>query len=96
MARVTVEDCLEKVDNRFKLVHLAAKRVRQLREGAKPYLDSKNKEIVVSLREVASGDVFPVSAEEAERERQKAENRERELLSMAAAEYKPKEESVKD
>ena len=96
MARVTVEDCLEKVDNRFKLVHLAAKRVRQLREGAKPHLDSKNKEIVVSLREVASGDIYPVSAEEAERERQEAEDRERELLSIAAAEFDTKEPAEKD
>lgn len=85
MARVTVEDCLERVDNRFALVHLAAKRVRQLREGAPPFVDSKNKEIVVSLREIASGDVYPVSAEEAEKERAAAEERERARIAAAVA-----------
>jgi DNA-directed RNA polymerase subunit omega len=55
MARVTVEDCLEKVENRFVLVHLAAERARQLRKGAAPLSDRKNKEVVLSLREIASG-----------------------------------------
>jgi DNA-directed RNA polymerase subunit omega len=55
MARVTVEDCLEKVENRFVLVHLAAERARQLRKGASPLNDRKNKEVVLSLREIASG-----------------------------------------
>ena len=55
MARVTVEDCLEKVENRFVLVHLAAERARQLRKGALPLNDRKNKEVVLSLREIASG-----------------------------------------
>ena len=58
MARVTVEDCLEKVGNRFALIHVAAKRVRQLRKGAEPTLNSKNKDVVVSLREVASGNLI--------------------------------------
>ena len=59
MARVTVEDCLKKVENRFALVHLAAKRVRQLYKGAPVLLDEKvrNKEIVVALREIAAGKV---------------------------------------
>ena len=96
MARVTVEDCLKKVDNRFKLVHLAAKRVRQLREGAPAHIDSKNKEIVVSLREVAAGLVYPVTAEEAERERQEAEERERELLSLAAADIQSEDAAPAD
>jgi DNA-directed RNA polymerase subunit omega len=62
MARVTVEDCLEKVDNRFALVHLAAKRVRQLNKGAPVLLSEriKNKEIVVALREIAAGKVGAV------------------------------------
>lgn len=85
MARVTVEDCLRQVDNRFSLVHLAAKRVRQLREGAPPQLESKNKEVVLALREIASGDVYPVSAETAAQERAQARERERERLSAAAA-----------
>jgi DNA-directed RNA polymerase subunit omega len=60
MARITVEDCLRQVDNRFSLVHLAAKRVRQLKEGAVPFLPAKNKEIVVSLREIALGAVHAI------------------------------------
>jgi len=54
MARVTVEDCLRRVNNRFALVHLSTQRVRQFRQGIKPQLESKNKEVVVSLREVAA------------------------------------------
>lgn len=60
MARVTIEDCLEHVQNRFALVHLAASRVRQLRKGSKRKFGSKNKDIVESLREIASGYVTPV------------------------------------
>ena len=85
MARVTVEDCLQQVDNRFTLVHLAAKRVQQLREGASPSIRVKNKEVVLALREVASGVVHPVSQEEAEVELQLAEDRERERLAAARA-----------
>jgi len=58
MARITVEDCLEQVDNRFGLIHLAAKRVRQLKKGAEPVVVCKNKDIVVALREIAAGRVF--------------------------------------
>jgi DNA-directed RNA polymerase subunit omega len=57
MARVTVEDCLERVDNRFALVLLAAKRARQLNKGARPLVESKNKAPVAALREIASGKV---------------------------------------
>lgn len=57
MARITVEDCLQQVNNRFALIHAAAKRVRQLRKGAEPSLVSKNKDIVVALREIAAGNV---------------------------------------
>ena len=59
MARVTVEDCLEKVDNRFLLVMLAAKRVKQLYKGARNLIDNKadNKNVVVALREIAAGKV---------------------------------------
>jgi DNA-directed RNA polymerase subunit omega len=53
MARVTVEDCLEKAPNRFALVHLASKRAIQLKKDAEPLVDSKNKEIVTALREIA-------------------------------------------
>ena len=55
MARVTIEDCLKNVDNRFTLVHLAAKRVRQIREGAELLVkSSKNGDVVSVLREIAA------------------------------------------
>ncbi|UCF01214.1 MAG: DNA-directed RNA polymerase subunit omega [Deltaproteobacteria bacterium] len=58
MARVTIEDCLEKVNNRFLLVHLGAKRVIQLRKGAPLLVDApKNKEVVLALREIAAGEI---------------------------------------
>lgn len=57
MARVTVEDCLPLVDNRFALVLLATKRTRQLMAGARPLLAHKNKPSVLSLREIATGKV---------------------------------------
>ena len=63
MARVTVEDCLEKVDNRFALIQLAFQRVKQMRSGALPLVQSKNKEIVVALREIAAGKVTLEQAE---------------------------------
>jgi len=64
MARITVEDCLQKVNNRFAVIHLAAKRVRQLRKGAEPLVVSKNRDIVVALREIAAGKVYPTTKEE--------------------------------
>ena len=57
MARVTVEDCLEKVENRFQLVILAAKRVKQLYKGAHPLTESKNRHVVTALREIAAGKI---------------------------------------
>ena len=57
MARITVEDCLEKVSNRFELVMLASRRARQLFHGAKPLIESENREIVTALREIAAGKV---------------------------------------
>ncbi len=59
MARITVEDCLEKVgdDNRFSLIHLAVERIRQHRKGEPFLVSGKNKEIVMTLREIASGEV---------------------------------------
>ncbi len=62
MARITVEDCLQKVNNRFALIHMASKRVRQLRKGAEPKITSKNRDIVVSLREIADGKVLAVGS----------------------------------
>lgn len=58
MARITIEDCLRKVHNRFLLVNMVGKRVRQIREGSDYLVSSpKNEDIVVSLREVAAGKV---------------------------------------
>ncbi len=59
MARITVEDCLAKVgdDNRFALVHLAVERIRQHRKGEPFLVEGKNKEIVMTLREIAAGKV---------------------------------------
>jgi DNA-directed RNA polymerase subunit omega len=57
MARITVEDCLEHVDNRFQLVLLAAKRAKQLLKGSRPLLESENKEVVTALREIAGSKV---------------------------------------
>lgn len=57
MARITIEDCLEKVENRYELVHLTSKRVKQLREGAEPLISTKNKDVVTALREIAAGKV---------------------------------------
>lgn len=63
MARITVEDCLTKIPNRFELVMLASKRARQLFKGAKPLIDSDNREVVLALREIASGEIRKVSKE---------------------------------
>lgn len=55
MARVTIEDCLENIENRFALVLIATKRARQLKDGAEPLVQHpKNKEPVVALREIAA------------------------------------------
>jgi DNA-directed RNA polymerase subunit omega len=56
MARITVEDCLENVDNRFDMVLIAAKRARQLSNGVDPLLPAQNdKPTVIALRELADG-----------------------------------------
>lgn len=57
MARITVEDCLEKVGNRFELVLAGARRAKQLLKGAPPLVESDNKEVVTALREIAAGKV---------------------------------------
>jgi DNA-directed RNA polymerase subunit omega len=63
VARITVEDCLSKIPNRFELVLLGSKRARQLFKGAKPLVDSDNREVVVALREIAAGEVRKVAKE---------------------------------
>jgi DNA-directed RNA polymerase subunit omega len=57
MARITVEDCLERVPNRFELVLLASRRAKQLLKGARPLVETDNKEVVTALREVAESKV---------------------------------------
>jgi DNA-directed RNA polymerase subunit omega len=57
MARVTIEDCLKKVESRFELVVLAARRAKMLMKGAKPLVETDNRHIVNALREVADGKV---------------------------------------
>lgn len=61
MARITVEDCLENVPNRFTLVLVTAERTKQLMKGGKALIDDdrSNKEIVTALREIAAGHVKP-------------------------------------
>lgn len=57
MARVTVEDCLQEVPNRFALAMVASQRAKQLLRGAQPLMSSKNKFVVTALREIATGKV---------------------------------------
>lgn len=58
MARITIEDCIKKVPNRFLLVNMVAKRVRQIREGSDYLVKApKNEDVVVALREIAAGKI---------------------------------------
>jgi DNA-directed RNA polymerase subunit omega len=63
MARVTIEDCLKRVDNMYELVHLATKRARMLYKGADPLVKSRNRVIVTALREIAAGKVSAVTGD---------------------------------
>ena len=64
MARVSIEDCLDKVHNRYLLIHLASKRSKMLVAGASPLIKCDNKVIVTALREIAAGKVFPTAVDE--------------------------------
>ena len=96
MARITVEDCLQVVDNRFELVMMAAKRARQLAGGVEPKLDNSeanDKPTVLALREIAARAIdtdFIDAVETAERERT-----EREALEWAAAEVVAGDDDMK-
>ncbi|HET7269001.1 MAG TPA: DNA-directed RNA polymerase subunit omega [Oleiagrimonas sp.] len=85
MARITVEDCLQVVDNRFELVLMATKRARQLANGAEPLLEVENdKPTVLALREIADKSIDEATIDAIDRaEREQAE---REALEWAAAE----------
>ena len=96
MARITVEDCLEVVDNRFELVMMAAKRARQLANGVEPQLDnseSNDKPTVLALREIAARQInneFIEAVDKSERER-----KEREAMEWAAAEVVAGDDDMK-
>ncbi len=66
MARITVEDCLKKVESRFELVILAGRRAKMIMKGAKPLVDADNRPIVTALREVAAGKVKFIRPEDKE------------------------------
>jgi len=85
MARITVEDCLEVVDNRFELVLMATKRARQLAKGAEPAVNpGHDKSTVLALREIADRRIDQATIDEIDKsERERAE---REALEWAAAE----------
>lgn len=85
MARITVEDCLSHVDNRFDLVLLATRRARQLAGGVEPLVPRQNdKPTVVALREIAEGLLDPEVLEAAEQ--QEVEDPTRELERRLAEE----------
>lgn len=82
MARVTVEDCLEKVNNRFDLVLMAAKRARLIANGQEPLVEEENdKPTVLALREIADGEINDEILAELELEAKRA----RELEAWNAA-----------
>lgn len=60
MARITVEDCLKRIPNRFQLVVVAARRAKELLQGARPLVKTENKEVVTALREIAGGKVWKI------------------------------------
>ena len=67
MARITVEDCLENIENIFEMVLVAAKRARRVAHGAEPLVELENdKATVVALREIADGHITPSILEEVE------------------------------
>ena len=60
MARITIEDCTERISNRFHLVQMASIRTKQLKKGARALVQSdENKEVVTALREIAAGYIEP-------------------------------------
>lgn len=91
MARITVEDCLEVVDNRFELVLMATKRARQIAKGIEPRVDPQHdKPTVIALREIAERRIDQPTIDEIDRiERERAE---REALEWAAAEVAAEDE----
>lgn len=94
MARITVEDCLKLIgsENRFALIHLAIARLKQHRKGMKMLIEGKNKEVVMTLREIAAGLVTADNLKDFEdAAREEAAVREETVASEAVEEEKPKE-----
>ena len=92
MARVTVEDCLDKVDNRFQLVLVATKRARQLANGVEPLVEWENdKPTIVALREIAAGLIGPSILDEPQH--QVFEDEETEEQAEAGAEDKAEDKA---
>jgi DNA-directed RNA polymerase subunit omega len=101
MARVTVEDCLENVDNRFQLVLVATKRARQLANGVTPFVDWENdKPTIVALREIAEGLIGPSILQEQARPEieldEEIPQQEEEVLVTVAAEETPEDDSSQE
>lgn len=90
MARITVEDCLKRVESRFELVLLAAGRAKTLLRGAKSVVEADNREIVTALREIAEGKVHFVEPEAEELESSGESTTESEARSSEEAEPKEK------
>jgi DNA-directed RNA polymerase subunit omega len=85
MARITVEDCLNVVDNRFELVLMATRRARQLENGVEPTVEPENdKPTVLALRELAEHTIDMSTIDEIDRVER--ERRDREAMEWAAAE----------
>jgi DNA-directed RNA polymerase subunit omega len=68
MARITVEDCLKRVESRFELVILGARRAKMIMKGAKPLIEAHNRPIVTALREVAAGKVKLIDSKEKDKQ----------------------------
>ena len=101
MARVTVEDCLDKVDNRFQLVLVATKRARQLANGVQPLVEWENdKPTIVALREIAEGLIGPSILDEPAHpvfeDEETEEEAEGEVKAEGEAEGKVKAEAEKE
>src|SRR3546814_21121638 len=96
MARITVEDCLEVVDNRFELVMMAAKRARQLANGVEAQIDNAendDKPTVLALREIAAPRIdqaYNDAVAKAERARQDHEARVADAAEVVADQERPK------
>ncbi len=87
MARVTVEDCLDKVDNRFELVLLATKRARQIANGAETLVPEENdKPTVIALREIAEGKIDAAMIEEIDKREQEIAMSEMAARALAESE----------